>query len=65
MDFRIPGLAHSVVKHAQSTSVRELVQKIESHTNRHALHSTRSSTKPSLQSVQSGIKTDDSGRGQR
>ena len=31
MDFRIPGLPHSVVKHAQSTSVRELVQKIENH----------------------------------
>ena len=29
MDFRIPGLPHSVVKHAQSTSVRELIQKIE------------------------------------
>ena len=23
MDFRIPGLPHSIVKHAQSTSVRE------------------------------------------
>ena len=31
MDFRIPGLPRSVVKHAQSTSVRELVQKIENH----------------------------------
>ena len=31
MDFRIPGLPHSVVKHAQSTSVRELIQKIENH----------------------------------
>ena len=29
MDFRIPGLPHSVVKHAQSTSVRELIRKIE------------------------------------
>ena len=29
MDFRMPGLPHSVVKHAQSTSVRELIQKIE------------------------------------
>ena len=29
MDFRIPGLPHSVVKHAQSTSVRQLIQKIE------------------------------------
>ena len=37
MDFRIPGLPHSVVKHAQSTSVRELVQKIENHPDRHVL----------------------------
>ena len=37
MDFRIPGLPHSVVKHAQSTSVRGLIQKIESHPDRHAL----------------------------
>ena len=38
MDFRITGLPHSVVKHAQSTSVRELIQKIENHPDRHALH---------------------------
>ena len=37
MDFRIPGLPHSVVKHAQSTSVRALFQKIENHPDRHAL----------------------------
>ena len=37
MDFRVPGLPHSVVKHAQSTSVRESIQKIENHPNRHAL----------------------------
>ena len=37
MNFRIPGLPHSVVKHAQSTSVRELIQKIENHPDRHAL----------------------------
>ena len=37
MDFIIPGLPHSVVKHAQSTSVRQLIQKIENHPNRHAL----------------------------
>ena len=41
MDFKIPrirlGLPHSVLKHAQSTSVRELIQKIENHPNRHAL----------------------------
>ena len=35
IDFRIPGLPHSVVKHAQSTSVRQLIQKIENHPNRH------------------------------
>ena len=37
MDFRIPGLPHSVVKHAQSTCVPELIQKIENHPDRHAL----------------------------
>ena len=37
MDFRIPRLPHSVVKHAQSTSVRELIQKIENHPDRYAL----------------------------
>ena len=37
MDFRIPGLPHSTVKHAQSTIVRELIQKIENHPDRHAL----------------------------
>ena len=37
VDFRIPGLPHSVVKHEQSTSVRKLIQKIENHPDRHAL----------------------------
>ena len=37
MDIKIPGLPHSVVKHAQSTSVREFTQKIENHLIRHAL----------------------------
>ena len=37
MDFKIPGLPHSVVKHTQSTSIRQLIQKIENHPNRHAL----------------------------
>ena len=31
------GLPHSIVKHAQSTSVRQLIQKIENHPNRHTL----------------------------
>ena len=37
MDFRNPDLPHSVVKYAQSTSVRQLIQKIENHPDRHAL----------------------------
>ena len=37
MDFRIPGLPHSLLKQAQSTSVRESIQKIENHPDRHAL----------------------------
>ena len=37
MDFKIPGLPHSTVKRSHGASVRELIQKIENHPNRHAL----------------------------
>ena len=37
IDFRIPGLPHSVVNQAQNSRVRELVKKIEKHPHRHAL----------------------------
>ena len=37
IDFNIPGLPHSVVKELHGASVRELIQKIENHPNRHAL----------------------------
>ena len=37
MDFRILGLPHSVVKHAGSSRVRELVKKVENHPHRHSL----------------------------
>ena len=37
IDFRIPGLPHSVVKQAEISRVRELVKKIENHPHRHAL----------------------------
>ena len=37
MDFRIPGLPHSVVKQVDNYRVRELVKKIENHPDRHAL----------------------------
>ena len=43
MDFKIPGLPHSFVKYAQSTSVRQLVQKIENYPDRHVFL-TRSTT---------------------
>ena len=69
LDFRIPGLPHSVVKHAQSTSVRQLIEKIENHPNRHALQQDlrqnqalsafspeSKQTEPSLQPVQTRIK---------
>ena len=37
IDFKIPGLPHSAVKQLHSTSVRQLIQKIENHPNRHSL----------------------------
>ena len=37
IDFNIPGLPHSTVKQLHSASVREVIQKIENHPNRHAL----------------------------
>ena len=37
MDFKIPSLPHSIVKQAQSASVRDLIQKIENHPDRHVL----------------------------
>ena len=45
MDFKIPRLPHSIVKHAQSTSVRQLIQKIENH------KSTCSSTRSTTESI--------------
>ena len=41
MDFKIPGPPHCIVKHAQSASVRELIQKIGNHPDRHALQQDR------------------------
>ena len=37
IDFNIPGLPHSAVKQLHGASVRDLIQKIENHPNRHAL----------------------------
>ena len=60
MDFKIPGLPHSIVKHVQSTSVRELIQKIENHPNRHVLQQDLRQNQ-SFTPFQSRIKTNDSG----
>ena len=59
MDLRIPGLPHSVVKYAQCTSVRQLIQKIENHPDRHALQKHLQQNQ-SLNPL-SRIKTNDSG----
>ena len=63
MDFRIPGLPHSVVKHAQSTSVRELIQKTENHPDRHALQQDLRQNQ-AYNPFKSRIKESDSGSGQ-
>ena len=38
IDFNIPGVPNSTVKQLHGASVRDLIQKIENHPNRHALH---------------------------
>ena len=45
IDFRIPGLPHSVLKQAENYCVRELVKKIENHPHRHALQRDRQQNK--------------------
>ena len=37
IDFNVPGVPHSSVKQLHGASVRDLIQKIENHPNRHAL----------------------------
>ena len=37
IDFNIPGVPNSTVKRSHGASVRDLIQKIENHSNRHAL----------------------------
>ena len=63
IDFRIPGLPHSVVKQAVNYCVRELVGKIENHPHRQC-SSTRSTTERSLQPVKCDVQENDSGHGQ-
>ena len=39
IDFNIPGLPHSAVKHLHDVNVQNLIQEIKNHTHRHALQS--------------------------
>ena len=39
IDFNIPGVPHSAVERSQGVNVRNLIQKIENHPQRHALQS--------------------------
>ena len=50
MDLRIPGLQRSVVKNAQSTSVRQLIQ-IENQQNGHAFQSFNPLSRKSIQMI--------------
>ena len=63
IDFRIPGLPHSVVKQAENSRVRELVKKIENHPDRHALQ--RDLQQNKAYNPFSVTTENDSGRGQR
>ena len=38
IDFRVPGLSHSVAKESEHLQVQELVKRIETHPHREALH---------------------------
>ena len=51
IDFRIPGLPHSVVKQAESSRVRELVKQIENHPHDMFFHAAYNKTKPTTRSV--------------
>ena len=56
MDFNIPGLPHSTVKQLHSASVRELMQKIENHPNRHVLQRDQRQSHQLIPSVQNQKK---------
>ena len=57
MDFKNSRTTpHSTVKQLQSTSVRELIQKIENHPNRHALQRDLQQSQSLIPSVQNQIK---------
>ena len=57
IDFRVPGLSHSVVKEAEHLQVQELVQRIEYHPHRGALQADLQQN--SLQFIQQKFEGDD------
>ena len=57
IEFRIPGLAHSVVKQSENYLVRELVKKIKNHPHRQSL--LRDLQQKSLQPVEYDVKEND------
>ena len=63
IDFRIPGLPHSVVKQAENYRVRELVKKIENRPHRQSLQ--RDLQQNKAYNPFSTTSKNDSGRGQR
>ena len=46
IDFNIPGVPHSTVKRSHGVNVRNLIQKIENHPQRHALQSDLQQRRP-------------------
>ena len=50
IDFRIPGLPHSVVKQAENYRVRELVKKIDNHLTDDLFNKIYNKTKPTTRS---------------
>ena len=63
IDFRIPGLPHSVVKQAENSRVRELIKKIENHPHRQSLQRDLQQNKP-YNPFSATSKENDSGHGQ-
>ena len=63
IDFNIPGVQHSIVKQLHGASVRDLIQKIENHPNRHALQRDLQQSQ-SFNPFSQESKENDSGRGQ-
>ena len=56
IDFRVSGLPHEVVRHAENSRVRELVKKIENHPHRQALQDDLQQKMPTTHLVKKSMK---------